>query len=42
MSNLLHLPRPQIRAKILDGPEILSVANDIPVVVSSMPVSVAF
>jgi 26S proteasome regulatory subunit N7 len=40
MSNLLHLPRPQIRAKILDGPEILSVANDIPVVVSSMPVSV--
>ena len=35
MSNLLHLPRPQIKEKILDGPEILSVANDIPVVVSS-------
>jgi len=34
MSNLLHLPRPQIKAKILDGPEILSVAGDIPVVVS--------
>jgi len=33
MSNLLHLPRPQIREKILDGPEILSVANDIPVVI---------
>mmetsp|Transcript_722 Transcript_722/g.1720 ORF Transcript_722/g.1720 Transcript_722/m.1720 type:complete len:419 (-) Transcript_722:961-2217(-) len=33
MSNLLHLPRPQIKAKILDGPEILSVANDIPVVI---------
>lgn len=32
MSNLLHLPRPQIKEKILDGPEILSVANDIPVV----------
>lgn len=33
MSNLLHLPRPQIKAKILDGPEILSVANGIPVVI---------
>jgi len=33
LSNLLHLPRPQIKAKILDGPEILSVANDIPVVI---------
>mmetsp|Transcript_25680 Transcript_25680/g.60194 ORF Transcript_25680/g.60194 Transcript_25680/m.60194 type:complete len:419 (+) Transcript_25680:157-1413(+) len=33
MSNLLHLPRPQIKAKILDGPEILSVANSIPVVI---------
>ena len=38
MSNLLHLPRPQIKAKILDGPEILSVANDIPVVVSLLRV----
>jgi 26S proteasome regulatory subunit N7 len=33
MSNLLHLPRPQIKAKILDGPEILSVASEIPVVI---------
>jgi len=33
MSNLLHLPRPQIKAKILDGPEILSVAKGIPVVI---------
>ncbi|KAL3908849.1 MAG: hypothetical protein SGARI_002879 [Bacillariaceae sp.] len=32
MSNLLHLPRPQLKAKILDGPEILSVATDIPAV----------
>jgi len=36
MSNLLHLPRPQIKAKILDGPEILSVAKGIPVVVSTI------
>jgi 26S proteasome regulatory subunit N7 len=35
LSNLLHLPRPQLKAKILDGPEILSVANDIPVMVSA-------
>jgi hypothetical protein len=34
LSNLLHLPRPLIKEKILDGPEILSVANDIPTVVS--------
>jgi 26S proteasome subunit RPN7 len=34
LSNLLHLPRPQLKAKILDGPEILSVATDIPAVVS--------
>ena len=33
LSNLLHIPRPQIKAKILDGPEILSVANEIPEVV---------
>lgn len=33
LSNLLHLPRPQIKAKILDGPEILSVANEIPIVI---------
>jgi 26S proteasome regulatory subunit N7 len=34
LSNLLHLARPDLKAKVLDGPEILSVANDIPVVVS--------
>ncbi len=34
MSNLLHLPRPQLKEKILDGPEILSVATDIPEMVS--------
>ena len=34
LSNLLNIPRPQIKAKILDGPEILSVANEIPEVVS--------
>ena len=33
MSNLLHLPRPQIKEKLLDGPEVLSVASDIPEVV---------
>jgi len=33
LSNLLHLPRPQIKEKILDGPEILSVANEIPEVI---------
>lgn len=35
MSNLLNLPRPQLKEKILDGPEILSVATDIPEVVSN-------
>jgi hypothetical protein len=34
MSNLLHLPRPQIKEKLLDGPEVLSIAADIPEVVS--------
>ncbi|KAG7353487.1 26S proteasome subunit RPN7-domain containing protein [Nitzschia inconspicua] len=33
LSNLLHLPRPQLKAKILDGPEILSVATDFPAVI---------
>lgn len=36
MTNLLHLPRPDLKKKIIDGPEILSVARDIPTVVSSM------
>lgn len=34
MTNLLHLPRPQLKSKIIDGPEVLSVAKDIPIVVS--------
>ena len=34
LSNLLHIPRPLLKEKIIDGPEILSVANEIPVVVS--------
>jgi 26S proteasome regulatory subunit N7 len=33
LSNLLHLPRPALKSKILDGPEVLSVATDIPAVV---------
>ena len=35
LTNLLHLPRTQLKEQIIDGPEILSVANEIPVVVSS-------
>jgi 26S proteasome regulatory subunit N7 len=34
LTNILHLPRPQLKTKVIDGPEILSVAEDIPVVVS--------
>lgn len=34
ISNLLHLPRTDLKEKIIDGPEILTVANDIPTVVS--------
>jgi 26S proteasome regulatory subunit N7 len=33
MSNVLHLPRPELKEKILDGPEILSVATEIPIVI---------
>ena len=33
LSNLLNIPRPLLKEKIIDGPEILSVATDIPVVV---------
>merc|ERR1712021_50577 len=33
LSNLLNIPRPLIKSKILDGPEILSVANEIPDVI---------
>lgn len=35
LSNLLYLPRPQIKEKLLDGPEVLSIAIDIPEVVRS-------
>jgi hypothetical protein len=35
LTNVLDLTRPQLKEKILDGPEILSVASDIPIVVSS-------
>jgi hypothetical protein len=36
LTNVLHLPRPQLKTKVIDGPEILSVAEDIPVVVSHL------
>jgi len=32
ISNLLHLPRTELKAKIIDGPEILAVSSEIPVV----------
>lgn len=32
ISNLLHLPRTELKETIIDGPEILSVAGDIPTV----------
>jgi 26S proteasome regulatory subunit N7 len=35
LTNMLHLPRPDLKEKIIDGPEILSVVKDIPVVVST-------
>jgi 26S proteasome regulatory subunit N7 len=34
LSNLLDLQRPQMKEKLLDGPEVLSVATEIPEVVS--------
>ena len=34
VSNILYIPRTELKSKIIDGPEILSVATDIPVVVS--------
>jgi 26S proteasome regulatory subunit N7 len=34
ISNILYLPRPELKKKLIDGPEILSIANDIPAVVS--------
>jgi 26S proteasome regulatory subunit N7 len=33
ISNILHLPRTELKEKIIDGPDILSVAPKIPVVV---------
>ncbi len=36
ISNILYIPRTELKSKIIDGPEILSVASDIPVVVSSV------
>ena len=36
LSNLLHLPRPALKEKIIDGPEILSMALDIPIVVREL------
>lgn len=33
LSNLLHIPRPQLKEKIIDGPEILSVKIEIPVII---------
>ena len=34
ITNMIYLPRPELKKKVIDGPEILSVAPDIPVVVS--------
>ena len=34
LSNLLHIPRPEMKEKLLEGPEVLSIATDIPEVVS--------
>jgi len=33
LTNLLHLPRPELKKKIIDGPEVISVSGEIPVVV---------
>mmetsp|Transcript_9242 Transcript_9242/g.10549 ORF Transcript_9242/g.10549 Transcript_9242/m.10549 type:complete len:319 (+) Transcript_9242:380-1336(+) len=34
ISSILHLPRPELKTKIIDGPEILSVNKEIPQVIS--------
>jgi len=36
LTNMLHLPRPDLKQKLIDGPEILSVSKDIPEVVSTV------
>ncbi|GKY92348.1 hypothetical protein MPSEU_000205700 [Mayamaea pseudoterrestris] len=33
LTNLLHLPRVELKEKIIDGPEVIGVAKDIPVVI---------
>ena len=35
LTNMLHLPRPELKKKIIDGPEVLSVSKEIPEVVSA-------
>lgn len=35
ISNILYLPRPELKKKIIDGSDILTLANKIPVVVST-------
>ena len=37
LTNLLHLGRPLLKEKIMQGPELLAVATEIPVVVSQSP-----
>lgn len=40
---MLHLPRPELKEKIIDGPEVLSVSAEIPMVVSIvLPCSVSY
>jgi len=33
LTNMLHLPRPDLKKKVIDGPEVLSVSQEIPEVV---------
>lgn len=40
LTNLLHLPRVELKNKFIDGPEVIGVAKEIPVVVSYLGVSV--
>ena len=35
LTNLLHLPRVELKKSVIDGPEVIGVARDIPVVVSN-------
>lgn len=36
LTNMLHLPRPDLKKKIIDGPEVLSVSRGIPQVVRAL------